>query len=198
MKNSFYLLIILSIFSCKNASEKELNLEENSEEITMDATSEGMNTRVPDEEDGGEMLLGKINCKGLQEAPFHDWFIENYNAHALDTTAIDSLKPLLKNISLKVFMGTWCEDSQKQIPALDKILEASEYSMENLDMVAVTHDKDTPQGLEKEYELEYVPTIIFFRDGAEINRIVEYPIETLEKDMLQILSGKPYKHAYAE
>ena len=65
-------------------------------------------------------------------------------------------------------------------------------------MVAVTHDKDTPNNLEEGYELEYVPTIIFFKDGAEINRIVEYTQESLEKDMLTILSGKPYKHAYAE
>jgi len=31
-----------------------------------------------------------------------------------------------------------------------------------------------------------------------LGRIVEYPIESLEQDMLKILQGKPYKHAYAD
>ncbi|MEZ4816813.1 MAG: thioredoxin family protein [Flavobacteriaceae bacterium] len=197
MKKLLFLFALLSIFSCKNTSEKEVVTEEASEEISEMAL-EGYNNRVPDEEDGGEMLLGKITCKGLQEEPFNEWYVENYNAHVLDSVRIDSIKPLLKNISIKIFMGTWCEDSQKQVPALEKILYECDYTLESLDMVAVTHNKDTPNGLEDGYELEYVPTIIFYKDGAEINRIVEYPQETLEQDILTILSGKPYKHAYAE
>ena len=197
MKNFLYLFAFLTIIACKNASEKEVESEETSPEISEIAL-EGFNNRVPDEEDGGEMLLGKITCKGLQEAPFNEWYVENFNAHELDSVRIDSIKPLLKNISIKIFMGTWCEDSQKQVPALEKILYECDYPLEELDMVAVTHDKITPMGLEDGYEIEYVPTIIFYKDGAEINRIVEYPQETLEQDILTILSGKPYKHAYEE
>ncbi|MEZ4859507.1 MAG: thioredoxin family protein [Flavobacteriaceae bacterium] len=196
MKTLVYLFALLLILSCKNASEKETT-EETTEEINETAL-EGYNNRVPDEEDGGEMLLGKITCKGLQEAPFNEWYVENYNIHVLDSIRIDSIKPLLANVSLKIFMGTWCEDSQKQIPALEKILNACDYPLDTIEMIAVTHDKKTPQVYEEGYELEYVPTIIFFKDGAEINRIVEYPQETLEIDMLTILSGKSYKHAYAE
>ena len=39
---------------------------------------------------------------------------------------------------------------------------------------------------------------IFFKDNKELNRIVEFPIQTLEQDMLEILKGNPYKNAYAE
>jgi hypothetical protein len=65
-------------------------------------------------------------------------------------------------------------------------------------MIAVTHDKDTPQGYETDFNIEYVPTIIFYRNGEVLNRIVEYPQITLEKDMLAILKGEPYKHAYED
>ena len=41
-----------------------------------------------------------------------------------------------------------------------------------------------------------VPTFIFYKDGEELGRIVEYPIQDLESDMLKILSGQPYRHAY--
>lgn len=193
MKKLVFVFALVSMFACKNTSEKDVATEEISE-IAL----EGYNNRVPDEEDGGEMLLGKITCKGLQEAPFNEWYVENYNIHVLDSVKVDSIQPLLKNVSIKIFMGTWCEDSQKQIPALEKILFSCDYPLEELDMIAMTHNKDTPIGLEEGYEIEYVPTIIFYKDGAEMNRIVEYPHGSLEDDILTILNGKPYKHAYAE
>lgn len=193
MKYLIVLLMSLSLIACKDKpQEVGIDLSKNV------VTPEGINTLVPDEVDGGEMLLGEINFDGLQKEPFTEWFELNYNGHSLDTTAIDSLKPLLKKVSIKVFMGTWCEDSQREVPALLKILEAADYKMDYLEMVAVTHDKDTPDGLEADYEIEYVPTIIFYKDGSEINRIVEYPQQTLEQDMLTILKEEPYKHTYAE
>lgn len=193
MKHLVILLLSLSLIACKNSEEKTENTE-TAEVENVD----GVNNLIPDEEDGGEMLLGNITYDRLAEAPFEEWYDLNYEGHLVDSTLIDSLKPLLKNIHIKVFMGTWCEDSQREVPALLKILEAADFKMDYLDMVAVTHDKDTPQGLEDGYEMEYVPTIIFFKDGAEINRIVEYPQQTLEQDMLTILKEEPYKHAYAE
>ena len=33
-------------------------------------------------------------------------------------------------------------------------------------------------------------------NNSEINRIVEFPIKSIEEDILDILSGKAYKHAY--
>ena len=37
------------------------------------------------------------------------------------------------------------------------------------------------------YEIEYVPTFIFYREDKEIGRIIETPILSLEEDMLAIL-----------
>jgi hypothetical protein len=39
---------------------------------------------------------------------------------------------------------------------------------------------------------------MFFKDGAELNRIVEYTQETLEQDVLKILKQQAYTPAYAE
>ena len=35
--------------------------------------------------------------------------------------------------------------------------------------------------------IELVPTIIFYKDGSEIGRIVETPVESMEKDLLKII-----------
>ncbi|MDC8006055.1 thioredoxin family protein [Aureisphaera galaxeae] len=197
-----YILIcftLVSLIACKS-NTKEETIEEGTTETEMVEVdpSKTINVRVPDEEDGGEMLLGEINCKGLQEEPFKEWFTENYNLHVLDSTVVDSLAPLLKDVTIKTFMGSWCEDSQREVPALFKVLDQVDYEEKNVHMIAMTHDKTTPQNFEKDLNIEYVPTIIFYKDGKELNRIVEYPQQTLEKDMLSILKGLPYKHAYEE
>ena len=40
------------------------------------------------------------------------------------------------------------------------------------------------------------PTIIFNLDNIEVNRIVEFPMESLESDILKILNDEDYKHVY--
>lgn len=194
MKNIVYVFAFLLIIACKSNIDKEVSIEEN----TSENTSEELNLLVPDEEDGGEMLLGKINREGLEGDLFEDWFAVNYQGHILDTVNVQAIKPLLKDVTLKVFMGSWCEDSQREVPALFKILDATHYNYNHLEMIAVTHDKDTPQGYENDYDIDYVPTIILSKNGEVLNRIVEYAQETLEKDLLAILKGEPYKHAYED
>ena len=64
------------------------------------------------------------------------------------------------------------------------------------DVVAMTREKTTPEGYEEGYGIINVPTFIFYRGEGELGRIVEYPIESMEADMVKILSGLPYRHAY--
>ena len=78
MKYILFLILSVSVLACKNGQKEEEQI--NPQEIT--ATT-GMNTLVPDEEDGGEMFLGPINFEGLQNEPFKDWFELNYNEHQL-------------------------------------------------------------------------------------------------------------------
>ncbi|MBL4662683.1 MAG: thioredoxin family protein [Flavobacteriaceae bacterium] len=193
MKNIVFLFAIFLIISCKSNDKKEIV-----EEVVTDTIQTPINILVPDEEDGGEMLLGIMDQKGLQLEQFKTWYDENHLAHEMDTTSIENIKPLLSSFSIKVFMGTWCEDSQKLVPALFKVLDVANYDSSQVEMIAVDHDKKTPDGLESGYDIEYVPTIIFSKNGKELNRIVEYEIETLEKDIFKIIDGQPYKNVYED
>lgn len=185
-KTVLFLLIITCITSC-NTNKKT---EKISEEKNVESKIEN--------EKKEEILLGNISCKDLEQGIYNTWFIENFNAHQLDSTTLEKVKPLLKDVSIKLFMGTWCEDSQREVPAMTKILEELNYPEEKLEIIAVSRDKDTPKGLEIGMNINYVPSIIFFKNEKEIGRIVESPVESLEKDMLSILSGKEYKHTYQE
>ena len=150
-----------------------------------------------------ELLVGKISVSDLKTGIYSQWFINQYEAFSVDKTKLDSLKPLLDSVNITIFMGTWCSDSQREIPRFFKLLDALDYPSDKVTLVAVDRQKTTPNNFEDDLNIERVPTFIFYNEAShsnstELGRIVEYPIASLEEDMFKILSGKPYRHAYAQ
>lgn len=143
-----------------------------------------------------EDLIGFITKNSFNQAPYNTWFTKRYENYTPNPKVILSLKKELKDVKIKGFMGTWCGDSKREIPHFYKILEQTDYNLNNLELIAVNRSKKTPNNLQKEFTIIRVPTFIFYKDGKEIGRYVEYARKNLEKDMLAIISGKPYKHAY--
>jgi thiol-disulfide isomerase/thioredoxin len=93
-------------------------------------------------------------------------------------------------------MGTWCSDSRRDSPAFFKLMDFLKIKDQKLELIAMTLEKNTPDSLEKGLEIYNIPTFIFKKDGKEINRIVEFPIETIEKDILEILTTNNYQNPY--
>ena len=93
-------------------------------------------------------------------------------------------------------MGTWCEDSQNQVPRFYKILQQLDFNLKKVQLITVDRSKKTPENLEAGLNITNVPTFIFYKNSTEIQRIVESPVETLENDMLKILSNQEYRHTY--
>jgi thiol-disulfide isomerase/thioredoxin len=145
-----------------------------------------------------EDLVGEIDKFALLEAPYGRWFKKNYSSYSPDKSSLEALAKTLNGIQVKVFMGTWCHDSQREVPRLYKILESSNFDLSNLSLVSLNPDKKTPNGLEEGLNVERTPTFIFLKDGVEIGRIVETPRDSLENDILKIISGQEYKHSYQD
>ena len=179
-------MMSILVVNCKNNN----SLQENN--------SDTAKLEEPDNEVQEEILVGTISRMELEKKPYGDWFLETYKEYNIDSTHIKKLDSLLRGVKIKTFMGTWCSDSQREVPAFYKIMDQAKANFDNLTLIAVTRDKDTPQGLEDGLNITNVPTFIFSKDDKELGRIVEYPIQSLEKDMLKILQGQPYKDAYAE
>lgn len=203
MKKTLLIISAITLVACNSTKEKnKLNDNTAIEMTSKDSKTasakeqEKLNDTIPYEET--VMLIGKTNRKGLQMDAFKDWFNPGYNDYNADTATLEKLKPLLKDVSILVFMGTWCSDSQRDVPHLYKILDDVNFDESKLTVINTDDEKNTPQGYEDGKDIINVPTFIFYKNKKELGRIVEYPIETLEKDMLAILSGKDYKHAYAE
>lgn len=146
-------------------------------------------------------LLGEITIDGLSSKTYKTWFVPNIKNYETDNKQIDLIKDKLSSYKILIFMGTWCGDSKREVPRFIKILQSSEYPMENLKIVALDKRKDSykksPQGEEWGLNIRRVPTFIFFKNGREVNRIIETPITTLEDDILKIISKKEYIPNYS-
>jgi hypothetical protein len=145
----------------------------------------------------------------LQEKPFADWFNPTYASYKLDSVSCNSIKPLLADKSITIFLGTWCDDSKTQVPGILKILDFCGFDTAKLTLVMVSnHEKEykkSPQHEEEGRNIVRVPTIIvqendFSNDkpgqGKEIGRIIECPVVSLEKDLLAILTHRNYVPNY--
>lgn len=152
-------------------------------------------------ENGRQLLVGQINLEGLQTEPYASWFQSGFDNYKADETLTTLLQEKLADYRIKLFLGTWCGDSKRETPKFIKILETADFPMEQLEIIALDyrkgHYKTSPTGEEKGLNIIKVPTIIFFKDGKEVNRIVESPLESLEEDMAQIIFQKGYTPNYA-
>lgn len=143
-------------------------------------------------------LIGIKTKVDFEQEPHVKWFENNYNDYNLDKTLVKNIKRHLKGITIKAFVGTWCEDSQLETPRFYKLLDSLKFDPNKLTMITVNRAKKTPDNLQEGLNITNVPTFIFYKKNKEIGRFVEYPRETLENDILKIVSDQPYKHSYEE
>ena len=140
-----------------------------------------------------QILVGKVNWDGLTQQPYDDWFTANYLSYTVDAESLTALDNKTDGIEVLMFMGTWCSDSQVEVPQFYKILDHLKYDLTKMTVVALERLESrklvSPQHEEADYDITHVPTFIFIRDGEEIGRITEYPERTLEKDMVKIITN---------
>jgi tetratricopeptide (TPR) repeat protein len=146
---------------------------------------------------GGSMLIGKCSRGALLREPYSRWFVKNHAEYQADTAQLTSLKSKINEITVTLFMGTWCGDTQREVPRFVKI---QDYLGFKINYVMVDNDPDrykqSPTHEEAGKNIFRVPTFIVEKNGVEIGRIIEHPVESLEKDLVKIVNGENYEPAY--
>ena len=145
-----------------------------------------------------EMLLGEFTKADLEKPPHSRWFTPGYENYSPKDEAVKTIKENIGDYEILLFMGTWCGDSRYEVPKFFKLLDVVDFNRENLTSIAVNYAKKAPGDLDEKYKIHRVPTIIFMKDGEEVDRFVEYSIESLEEDIATIVEGKEYTDPYSE
>ena len=128
---------------------------------------------------------GTLNESLIKNHSGYPWFNKQYEKYIPKVQKID--KNLLNQITIKIFMGTWCHDSKREVPRFYKILNTLNYDQTNLQIVGLNKDK---KGYFNDYSylnIKNTPTFIFFKNDEEIGRIIERPKGSLELQIQNIL-----------
>jgi thiol-disulfide isomerase/thioredoxin len=147
-----------------------------------------LNKKRIDDKTQKEILVGKCNLKGLKTGEFGDVFKIEYTNYHTDSNVIVDLQKKMKKIKIEIVLGTWCGDSKEQVPRFIKILDELRYKTRKLEIVSITRLFEADGFNKMESNVIKVPTFIIYRKNIEIGRIIETPMQTLEKDLLNILN----------
>jgi len=149
---------------------------------------------------GNPELLGHCTRERLQQAPYNAWFVKNYKDYTIDSATANQLKPLLAGKQFMIFMGTWCGDSQREVPRLFKIFDYCGLDASALKLIMVSNAdstyKQSPGHEEHGRDIFRVPDLLLLQNGQELGRIVESPVNSLEKDLLALAAGQTYSPNY--
>lgn len=127
----------------------------------------------------------ETDAKGILSGPNGELFQTEYNAYTADATTLS--KANFDGVSLKVVLGNWCSDSQREVPRLMKILETPALKNVSTNYYLVNEDKFCADPEVQKLDAKYVPAIIFYRHGKELGRIVETPEGSLESHAVKIV-----------
>ena len=185
MKQLLLLFIGLHLLSCKQSQAPAYS-------------SEPMEVKTIIGEEGETVILGYMNRANLNTEEFKAWFQLEYDQLKVPEGWAEEHAPLAKNLEFKLFLGTWCGVTQRELGGMFKLLDALGVTEKQLEMYAISEQKDSPLSYEKEYAILNIPTLIFIENGKENNRIVEFPVESLIEDFSKILKKEEYKDSYAD
>jgi dipeptidyl aminopeptidase/acylaminoacyl peptidase/thiol-disulfide isomerase/thioredoxin len=147
--------------------------------------------------DYGAVVMGEVSRGDILES-LPDWDREYYE-FTTDPDLIGELGNYIHGVSITVVLGSWCSDSMRDVPRLWKILEETGYPPDEVKLFAVGSSRFTTKmpipaqllrwsdRIKAHYGVERVATIIVYRNGKELGRIVETPKKSLEEDLLEIL-----------
>ena len=143
------------------------------------------NKRIEDIDKHQEVLIGECSRNGLIFMDFGHKMKFYYEKYELDVKTIAKIKKKIDGIKITIILGTWCKDSKEQVPKFLKILDELKFKDENLTIIGVDSKKQAYVLDVEKYNIERVPTFIFYKKDKEVGKIIETPKKSLEKDMLK-------------
>ncbi len=146
-----------------------------------------MNSMVVDPKTKTKMLIGYCDKKGLQKDMYGIYFKSQYDVYSPADVYIKNLEELIDDVEITIVLGTWCSDSQREVPRFYKVLNEAGYNDKRIKVIAVDKNKEAIVVDISDMNIKKVPTFIIYKNEKEIGRIVETPKKSLERDLWKIV-----------
>lgn len=157
MKNYLILLLVLGLSACQSAQSSQPAVTHHTGLITS-----------------SELLAKYPN------------FAQEYQRYTPSEKEISAIK-VIEGKSLMVLLGTWCHDSEREVPRLLKTIDKSGVKGYELKLLAVDFNKQEPSGLYLDYQLRYTPTFVLEENGQPVARVIERPKVTIAEDLAALV-----------
>lgn len=184
-----YLFLVFLTFNACNSNKSKADTTPKNSNSTASLTEEKIELEALEWEEP-PMLLGEFQIEELQKEPYNEWYTPIYEETVIDEERVAYLGTLLDDIEIIGYVGSWCSDTQIELPNLIKILEQLDFDSSKLKLIGTDEMYQAPDGSNKEWHIENVPTFIFLKDKKELGRFIEFPDVSLLEDIIKILENK--------
>jgi thioredoxin 2 len=149
----------------------------NSESVIVLCPRCGAKNRIPKDRRGDRAVCGKCRAPLPFSTPFPDQTLE-VSDRTFQNEVLDFSSPVLLE-----FFAPWCGHCQRLSPVLDQL--ASEYAGRvKVAKLNIDENSLTPS----QYGVKGVPTMLFFKGGQPVNRLVgAQPKGEIERHLNSIL-----------
>ena len=159
--------------------------------FAIHSTAQEVNQKMQDSTTNTLIMINQCTRDSVVNFPdFKPMYESQYAEYTPDMAIIKNLKAKVNGLKVTIVMGTWCIDSKLQVPHIYKILDEAGVAENQITLICVNEQKKVTEGSIDQLHVDRVPTFIVNQNGSELGRIVEFPKDTLEKDLLAILPSK--------
>jgi len=137
---------------------------------------------------GETELLGQISKEHILLS-FPKWK-ELAAAYNPNKDIIDKLRTIDKEIEIEIVLGTWCPDSEEHVSAFFKIIELVDNPLITTSYIGIPRKKEARQQYIQGKNIIRIPTFIIYFQKEEKGRIIETPTNSVEKDLLDIITSQ--------
>jgi len=187
-------VIIATLFSCgslKNKNSKQVSVPQNKMNM-RDSVNKYYTFHQLDE----TLQADFLNSTGVEKddiVVFLGSLQSDYSSYKPNKLVLDSMREILSvgNIlKVDVYGGNWCSDTRYGMGGLTHVLDDLGIKKNDFRYIRVDKDKKIIGIKSEGIKISRVPLVIFYIDNKEIGRIIENPMESWEKNLLQLLQAK--------